>query len=583
MFCIAITKKRILTTDNVFQFVQNGLHFSIILDNSFTQLQKISDGYQILECVSLRTNGSNCEHRLDSPLVLFKATLDLKNQTFRICSTKIPGRALYYFNDGDNLYCSTHISCLREFGVKIEENTSVLPEFFVYRYVMPPETLYKGIKKTIFGEELIFRFSSGITSVESCSSFLLNKSPIIEKTDLEYAKDVGNILARSIEALNSSQSQVSILLSGGLDSSILFQLAKSKIHADESFSTSYPFISLDSRGDIEKKYAISAAEALQSKHQHKEFTVNDYLKGFIESIYASEEPVHHLQSVMFFLLFKYGIDAEHSVVINGQGADGVFGLTAHSVIFTYDDSKLIQLLSDTPLFKVIGKLMTKATGRDYSGAIELMNSLKINDINNPNHSIWKVGAYGNKQWILDNVTKNEQLIIRNRLPYVQNNSGSIYDSISLIDILGDISTTISIWEKIAEANNKRIYFPFCNKELIDYSFSMPWNIKLKSPKNILRLVGKACNLPEFIITRRKSGFGVQPKAWALNGGIFDPLIPLCEKIFEKDEITDVQSDVPDKAMIFWNMLNYAIWKRLFIYDEPISVLLNEFEEQIKVA
>ena len=37
----------------------------------------------------------------------------------------------------------------------------------------------------------------------------------------------------------------------------------------------------------------------------------------------------------------------------------------------------------------------------------------------------------------------------------------------------------------------------------------------------------------------------------------------------------MQSTEPKKSMTFWNMLNYSIWKRLCIKNEPIEILLEE--------
>jgi hypothetical protein len=34
-------------------------------------------------------------------------------------------------------------------------------------------------------------------------------------------------------------------------------------------------------------------------------------------------------------------------------------------------------------------------------------------------------------------------------------------------------------------------------------------------------------------------------------------------------------------MIFWNMLNYGIWKRLFIENEPLERLVEELDSNIR--
>ncbi len=100
------------------------------------------------------------------------------------------------------------------------------------------------------------------------------------------------------------------------------------------------------------------------------------------------------------------------------------------------------------------------------------------------------------------------------------------------------------------------------------------------PKSILRGVARQLELADFIIFRPKSGFGVNVKKWVEKDGVFEPLIPLISKVFNEKQIRKMQSTDPKKAMTFWNMLNYAIWKRLFINNEPLEILLEELNETI---
>ena len=572
VFGIAITDKPLETikSADVKHFEQNNRFFVVRADDLFTKLQWTMDGFQISEsAIPVKDQKEDDEYA-----TLSKIVVDTKNETIDVYNPTILGRSIYYHNNGRNFYCSTHISFLRDVDVPIEENTAVLPEFFVYRYVMPPNTLYKGIKKTIFGEELRFAFANGKVALIKSSRFIPTISKTTESSVQDYSRKVEKLLTNSIKSLKPAKSNVTSLLSGGLDSSILFKLSKNILGINGSFSTGYPFI--DSRGDVEKKYALSAAEALGAEHNHIEFTVDDYLKGFIEAIDAAEEPVHHLQSVMFYLLFKKGLPSNIHTIISGAGADTLFGMDTHNIIFTYQNSIFLRLLVREPFGKILGKLMTKITKRNYSGAVELMNGLKINNTEDPQHALWKVCAYGSKQWAINHLNTTNNNIIKGRFGIIKNyREFSIYDSTSILDLAGEIATDASLWGKIAEKNKKMLFCPFCDKKLIEYSFLIPWDIKLQKPKNILRYVARLNQISEFIIKRRKSGFGVGAEAWAVKGGIFDPLIPLCDKIFKRDEIINMQSADHEKSMIFWNMLNYAIWKRLFIYQEPVSNLLDE--------
>lgn len=573
MFGIAITKEPIANENlNYLQFELDDTFFTITVDNIFARIENTENGFIIIETV-VPFNEASKEYTKDQSEILSYIVINTNQKTIKICSPLILGRTLYYYTDTQNFFCSTHILIMKKLGVKIEENISVLPEFFVYRHVTPPQTLYKNIQKTIFGEELLFKYSKSEVSLIERSTSISHLNS--KNLDSNYSQEIEIMLTESMKQLKNNKSRVAVLLSGGLDSSLLFQLAKKIIGSRESFSTSYPFMNLDSRGDLEKEYSLSASEALKSKHFHIEYTTDDYLRGFIEAINSAEEPLHHLQSVMFYLLFKNGIDSQKCTVINGLGADGLFGLSIHNIIYLYKNSKIVRILCKSKYSLFFANLLSYITGRDYNSAIELMKSLNINDLQNPRHPLWKFGAYGSEEWVMERFNVSSEDIIKARLHYIKDKDLSLYDMISSLDLLDDISSTVLIWDKLAQANDKRIYYPFLNKKIIEYSFTIPWNIKLKSSKLIIKQIAKSLDIPSFIIKRKKSGFGVQPKAWAIDGGVLEPLIPLCLKIYDELDIKKMQSTDSKKAMIFWNMLNYAIWKRLFIYNEPVSVLLEE--------
>lgn len=56
---------------------------------------------------------------------------------------------------------------LKKVGVKVEENTDVLPEYYVYRYVTPPKTLYKNINQLSIGSKLHIALINGQCIIES--------------------------------------------------------------------------------------------------------------------------------------------------------------------------------------------------------------------------------------------------------------------------------------------------------------------------------------------------------------------------------------------------------------------------------
>ena len=583
MFLIAVTQSPIQerfnhVECNVNQVKIESLFATIATDGFLSQYSADATGFSIIESPLIK--------RPDvKDVILSEIIFDKNEKNLSVFKPTQSGRPIYYhINSRGEYYCSTHISMLKEAGVIIQENTSVLPEFFVYRYITPPKTLYKNINQLLIGSKLHIALINGQCIIESehkYNPFSFNSGISPESISTEKSVErTYTDLTQSINHLDPCRNRLSVLLSGGLDSSILFAICREAFGISKSHSTSYPFE--NAIDDVEKEYAASAAEAFKSDHHFYEADNNEFLYGLLEAISTAEEPLHHLQSVMFHLLFKKGLSQDKDIVISGQGADGVFGLGLHNQIYNHGNNNVVyRLLSRDPLFSIV-KAASRITGRG-SRFINIINrNVPIyKKLKDPSSVIYSLGNYGSEEWVCNYFNVRKKDIIKNRYESIkQFVHKSIYDVISMLDIIGDVSITQSIWSKLAEGNGKILYYPFNSSKLLNNAFSIEWETKLKQPKNILRGVARVLHIPEIIINRPKSGFGISPSKWANKGGIFDPLVPLVLKCFDKNIIMNMQSIEPKSAMTFWNILNYSIWKRLCIDNESLDVLREELSRCI---
>src|SRR3954469_14514855 len=85
------------------------------------------------------------------------ASFSEPDQSVVIEKTLIGGRQVYFHLAADGaFYCASHARLLRAAGVRLEDDPQRLPELFVYRYVSPPRTLFKGIDQLLAGQRLRF-------------------------------------------------------------------------------------------------------------------------------------------------------------------------------------------------------------------------------------------------------------------------------------------------------------------------------------------------------------------------------------------------------------------------------------------
>jgi len=567
MFLVAITRNEIaqnLDSVNIEESKIDNFIITVVTDNFLSKKSYEKNGFSIIESPLISSSDY-------SKIIFSKFSYNNIENTFYISKSTISGRPIYYhLSPKGEFFCSTHISMLRKAGVPIEENTDVLPEFFTYRIVMPPQTLYQDIKQLCSGDQFRITLLNGKCVIQPVNSFNLPKiNPNITSIK-KSSKELKYLLSQSIEKLSSRKKETMPLLSGGIDSSILCRLCQEYLDIDTSYSTGYPFE--EPTLNMEKEYAITAGKALGMNHHYYESSTSDYLRGFLEAISLSEQPLHHLQSVCLHLLYKEGIPQSKKIVVEGWGAGGSFG-NFRNYLF-YKDKIIVKLLTKKPF---ILKFMPKLIGKGGKTVEMLIKSTYDIPLFDPNHPVWFFHDYGDRNWVCRYLNSSEQAVIKWQYNSIKRFEGhSIYDITSLYSLLGDEDVTLSILSKIAEGNHKILYVPFYDYELLNYVLSIPWKLKMKRPENILRkTLAHQCKVPNFIINRPKAGFGIKSKHWARDGGIFEPLVPLASKIFDEKQIRDMQSTKSKKAMTFWNILNYSIWKRLCINNEPLELLLEE--------
>jgi len=570
MFLMAITKDGIANkfhSGKIEEFLVHSLNVTVITDDFLSGFFSEPDGFSVIESPLIKNPDFH-------KIIYFKITYELKDDTVTLFKSTVSGRPIYYhINSEGEFFCSTHISLLRTAGIVIEENIKVLPEFFVFRFVLPPNTLYKDIFQLCTGQQLQIKFTNNKASLYNIYNYI-PPEPGIEIHTSNIIKKTLYLLDKSIKNLSAYNSKISVLFSGGLDSSILFKLCNKNFKVNTTFSTSYPF---KKSNDLEKEYSLSAASVFKTKHYFLDMTNEDYLLGFLEAISKAELPVHHLQSIPIYLLFKK-IPADKNIVVSGLGADDIFGTSTQYNLFRVEKNIILKFLAKYHKFVFIN-YFSHLNNNINNYLTFLKNYQKINyQIADVNNILWSIGAYGSEEWAAQYFKIPKEDIIKYRYNQIKDYTNrSIYDIISILLFLGSATTTQAIWSKLGEGENKILYYPFSDVDLINYTFSIPWNIKLKKQKNILRFIANQVDIPVKIINRPKSAFGVDPSLWAQKGGVFESLIKLTTETFNKDEIRKMQSTDLKKAMIYWNMLNYAIWKRLCIKNEPLRILLEEIE------
>lgn len=580
MFLMALTReplKHRFPSHDVFAYDCGSLVATIVVDGRMCRYQATHEGFAIIEALPGQTHIDESTDFFRLAYHQGQKRLDLHRRT----RARLP---IYYrFDSSKQLYCSSHIGLLRQAGVPIRENARALPEYFVYNYVSPPRTMYEGIAQVPCGGRItvsVHKEGCALTGQDSLDLPLPTRSAAATEAACD---ETLALLEQSFSLLKPAAQQTAMLLSGGLDSSVLFRLAQRHLGTDDSYSTGYPFQS--EYENLEKEYALTAAQAFGSRHCYHEVTSEDLQHAIVHSIARAEEPLLFIQPAMFLLLFDKGLPAEKEIVVSGQGADALLGLpTHHNLAWSENRNPFLTALARGPVLSLAQRFCRDTLeNRRRLERLSYINRLS-RPFSDPQHVLWTFGSFGNEDWVCGHFGVTPEDIVEGRYRSLEKfKDRSIYDLVSILAFFSEIPARKNVWSKLAAVRGRTVFYPFNEESLVRLLFSLTWDTKLADAKVILQGVARRLDIPDFIIDRPKSGFGVRPRQLAEIGGVLEPLVPLAWKVFDARLLNALrESTGPKMPHTFWNAVNYAIWKRICIDNEPADALIAEMTSELPV-
>ena len=208
-----------------------------------------------------------------------------------------------------------------------EVDTSIDPvalhhQFTLHAVIPAPRTIFNGVRTLAPGTTLTIDLQ-GKHHSRSYWDFSARR-PAIAKTESEWTEAIHEALRVAVKKrLEIADVKVGVLLSGGLDSSLLVALlAEQGVQDLMTFSVGFED-QPEERGN-EFEYSDAVAARYATRH-HKYLIPNgEVLTRLPEAIHAMSEPMVGQDTVAFYLLAEQ-VAKTVKVVQSGQGADEVFG------------------------------------------------------------------------------------------------------------------------------------------------------------------------------------------------------------------------------------------------------------------
>ena len=263
--------------------------------------------------------GPDCVNYLDG--VFAFCIYDIKNKILFLARDRIGIKPLYYLHESGQLYFSSHMKGILKNMTKRKINPIALNYQFTLHSVVPaPHTIIDNIQKLEPGYTITVHKSG---KIDKAKYFDIDKIQLSNYKTNEIYENISSLLTSAIKKrISIADVPVGILLSGGLDSSLITAISKEYKSNLKTYSIGFETINKEEGNEF--YYSDLIARDFKTSHEKYNITNLDLLQNLDDVIMSMSEPMFSQDSPAFYLLAK-NVSKSAKVVLSGQGADEVFG------------------------------------------------------------------------------------------------------------------------------------------------------------------------------------------------------------------------------------------------------------------
>ncbi len=411
--------------------------------------------------------GNDCVAKLIGMFAF--AIWDESKQELFLARDRLGIKPLYYSQHKNYFrFASNSQALLAAGGVNTEFDSVGLHHHLTLHAVVPaPTTILKGIRKVPPAHYIVVNKHGKVVTQRYWE---LHANRIDQQySEEEWIEAIHAALRLAVERrLHIADVPVGVLLSGGLDSSLLVGLlAESGVNDIRTYSVGFEDQPEEQGNEFE--YSDAVVERFSTQH-HKFYIQNEeVMKRLPEAVEQMAEPMVGQDAVAFYLLAEQ-VSQHISVVQSGQGADEVFG-----GYFWY------------PKMQAENKFSVESFAKHYfdRSHAEIVETLSTD-------------------FIAEDFTTEKMT--------------QLLDAADTQDFLAAVLhmdvTTLIVDDPVKRVDNMTMAFglearvPFLDHELVELAMQIPTEYKIKnSGKYLLKKIARGL-LPDKVIDRKKGYFPV---------------------------------------------------------------------------
>jgi len=460
---------------------------------------------------------------------------------------------VYYEGEDRFIFASELKGILADDTIPREVSPGGLNAYFRYRYIPAPLTIWENMYKLPPGTILINDGEE--TEVESywrLDDYVSFQSPSQDEARVK----VQSRLHDSITSHLVSDVPVGVLLSGGIDSSLIAALASKSNDSLVAFSMGFEGT------EDELAYAELVAEEFDLSHTTRELRSTHLDDLLDEILYTYDEPLADNSIFPTYLLMREA-GRDMKVVLSGDGGDEIFGGYTW-----YDRYLYFQRLN--PVSKLVKPLYR--TVRHLNGHLQsdLVHSLewRLRLASFRGFEQYQAGMHTPLDTADRDLIFSDEYTLDSSSPGDVEQYASEYMNMKDLQYLDfhsflpyDILTKV---DRASMAHSLEVRVPLLDKSIVEYIFSLNDTVLHSDNKKKQLLKDSSRDiLPDSIIDRQKSGFGAPISQMGFIEDYEEVLRDsqaAADGIFTQDGIDNYLDGQPQSNNVF-KLILFELWYR----------------------
>jgi asparagine synthase (glutamine-hydrolysing) len=492
------------------------------------------------------------------------ALWDRRRQRLLLARDRFGIKPLYYaLGDGRISFGSELKALVRQPRFSREVDPAALHAFLAFNSIPAPLTIFRAARKLAPGHLLICD-SSGAGVERYARPAPAASGELRRESEAELVGELRERLEDSVRAHLLADVPVGVLLSGGVDSSLLTALAaRVSPHRVSTFS-----IGFRERSFNELELARQVAERYGTEHH--ELVVSPDVAQLLPKLAAAfDEPFADSSSIPTFLVSQ--LAAENvKVVLSGEGGDELFGGYE-----TYTADQVALRLGGAA--SLLGPLVERLPSSDGRVSLDYRAKRFVRAAALPpleRHHGWKEIFSAQQRWQL---LRPEWRVAPGdpldpwRERFVETAGAPLLARLQDVDLGIYLADDLLVkTDRMSMAHSLEARVPYLDRVVSDLALALPSKHKVRglSKKRLLRATA-ADLIPRTIIRARKRGFSIPAAAW-LRG----ELEPLARELLAPERtrsqgyfdagfvvrlLDDHVARRQDHSRQLWGLMAFSLW------------------------